>query len=159
MIRSAHLDRDVGNMKTMVKNIFLMTAIILSFGLATSVWASDEAFRAGPGGLRVKDLQMGQGPSATAGQVATIHFVGWIDERGTRGKEIYNSRNQGQPVSFVIGTEGVMQGWNEGVIGMKLGGKRMLLVPPSMAWGGRKIEGVAPADTAMMFRIELIKLE
>jgi len=91
--------------------------------------------------------------------VATIHFVGWIDEQGARGKEIYNSRNQGQPVSFVIGTKGVMQGWNEGVIGMRPGGKRMLLVPPSMAWGGRKIEDVIPANAAMMFRIELLKLE
>jgi len=52
-----------------------------------------------------------------------------------------------------------MQGWNEGVIGMRPGGKRMLLVPPSMAWGGRKIEDVIPANAAMMFRIELLKLE
>ncbi len=146
-------------MKPMVKNIFLLATFVLSFGLAGSVLASDEAFQAGPGGLRFKDLQLGQGPVATTGEVATIHFVGWVDEHGTRGKEIYNSRNQGQPVSFVIGTNGVMQGWNEGVIGMRPGGKRMLLLPPSMAWGGREIEGVVPADTAMMFRIELIKLE
>jgi len=146
-------------MKPMVKNILLLATLVLSFGLAGSVWASDEAFQAGPGGLRFKDLQPGQGPVATVGQVATIHFVGWIDEQGARGKEIYNSRNQGQPVSFVIGTKGVMQGWNEGVIGMRPGGKRMLLVPPSMAWGGRKIEDVIPANAAMMFRIELLKLE
>ncbi len=102
---------------------------------------------------------MGQGSAAVAGQVATIHFVGWLDEKGTRGREIYNSRNQGQSVSFVIGTEGVMQGWNEGVIGMRPGGKRMLLVPPSMAWGDREVEGVVPAHAAMMFRIELISLK
>lgn len=143
----------------MVKNILLLTIVALSLGFVSSALASDEAFRAGPGGLRIKDLQMGQGAEAVAGQVATIHFVGWIDEKGVRGKEIYNSRNQGQAVSFVIGTRGVMEAWNEGVIGMKPGGKRMLLVPPSMAWGGRNIEGVVPADTAMMFRIELIKLE
>jgi len=161
MIHCAHLDldRDVRDMKAMVKNILLLAVIVFSFGLATGAWASEEAFQAGPGGLRFKDLQMGQGPAAVTGQVATIQFVGWIDEGGTRGREMYNSRNEGQPVSFVIGTEGVMQGWNEGVIGMRPGGKRMLLVPPSMAWGGREIEGVVPADTAMMFRIELIKLE
>lgn len=146
-------------MKPMVKNIFLLSAIFLSFGLAAGAWASEEAFQAGTGGLRFKDLQLGQGPAAVAGQVATIHFVGWIDEQGARGKEIYNSRAQGQPVSFVIGAAGVMQGWNEGVIGMRPGGKRLLLVPPSMAWGGRKIDGVVPADAAMMFRIELISLE
>jgi len=73
-------------MKPMVKNILLLATLVLSFGLAGSVWASDEAFQAGPGGLRFKDLQPGQGPVATVGQVATIHFVGWIDEQGARGK-------------------------------------------------------------------------
>jgi len=144
-------------MKPTVKNILLIATLLLSFGLAAG--AADEAFQAGPGGLRFKDLQLGQGPEAVAGQVATIHFVGWIDEHGARGREIYNSRNQGRPVSFVIGTDGGMQGWNEGVTGMRAGGKRLLLVPPSMAWGGRAVEDVVPADAAMMFHIELIRLE
>lgn len=86
MTHCAHLDRDVCVMKPMVKNILLLATLVLSFGLAGSVWASDEAFQAGPGGLRFKDLQPGQGPVATVGQVATIHFVGWIDEQGARGK-------------------------------------------------------------------------
>lgn len=146
-------------MKAMLKKILLLATIVFAAGLAGSVWAAEEAFQAGPGGLRFKDLQPGQGPVATVGQVATIHFVGWLDEHGTRGKEIYNSRNQGQPVSFVIGTQGVMQAWNEGVIGMRPGGTRMLLVPPSMAWGERQIEDVVPANAAMMFRIELIRLD
>lgn len=122
-------------------------------------WAADEAFRSAAGGLRIKDLQPGQGAGAVTGQVATIHFVGWIDEHGVRGREIYNSRAQGQPVSFVIGTDGVMQGWNEGVLGMQAGGKRMLLVPPGMAYGKRKVEGVVPENASLMFRIELIRLE
>ncbi len=118
-----------------------------------------EPFRAGPGGIRYQDLQAGQGEAAVAGQVATIHFVGWIDENGVRGREIYNSRNRGQPVSFVIGTEGVMPGWNAGVVGMRPGGKRLLLLPPAMAYGARSIEDSVPANAAMMFRIELIRLE
>lgn len=145
-------------MKPMVKKLLLIATLVLTFGF-TGAWAGDGAFQAGPGGLRYKDLQTGQGPTAVAGQVATIHFVGWIDEHGKRGREVYNSRNRGQPVSFVIGTDGVMQGWNEGVTGMKPGGQRLLLVPPSMAWGGREIDGVVPANAAMMFRIELIRLE
>jgi len=146
-------------MKPMVKKILFISTFVLSLGLAANAWAGDDAFQAGPGGLRFKDLQLGQGPAAVKGQVATIHFVGWIDEHGTRGKEIYNSRRQGQPVSFLIGTEGVMQGWNEGVTGMKPGGKRLLLVPPSMAWGNRKVDDEVPANAAMMFRIELISLK
>jgi FKBP-type peptidyl-prolyl cis-trans isomerase len=132
---------------------------VVRFVVTTGTWAADDTFRAGVGGLRIKDLQVGKGVAAVSRQVATIHFSAWIDKQGVRGKEVFNSRNQGQPVSFVIGTDGVMQGWNEGVIGMKAGGKRMLLVPPSMAWGNRKIDDVVPANAAMMFRIELISLE
>ena len=147
-------------MKPMVKNLLLLIAAVLFFGLNTSAWAGDGGFRNGPDGLRIKDLKKGQGPEAVAGQVATIHFVGWIDKQGARGKEIFNSRRQhGGPVSFVIGTEGVMDAWNEGVTGMKQGVKRMLLVPSSMAWGGRKVDAAVPANTAMMFHLELINLE
>ena len=126
--------------------------------LAPAAWAADDAFRAGPGGMRIKDLQFGEGPAAEAGMVATIHFIGWLDEDGARGPEIYNSRSEGRPVSFVIGTDGVMPGWNEGVLGMMPGGVRMLLLPPAMAYGEREVEGVIPANASMMFRIELIGL-
>jgi FKBP-type peptidyl-prolyl cis-trans isomerase FkpA len=91
--------------------------------------------------------------------VATIHFIGWLDEQGARGREIYNSRAEGRPVSYVIGTDGVMPAWNAGVIGMRSGGARMLLVPPAMAWGARSVDGVIPPNAAVMFRIELVRLE
>lgn len=135
----------------------LAGVLLLSMAFLAGASASDESFRSAPGGLRIKDLQLGQGPEAVSGQIATIHFVGWIDETGARGREIYNSRTQGEPVSFVIGTDGVMQGWNEGVLGMKPGGKRMLLVPPGLAYGARKVEGI-PANASLMFRIELLGL-
>ena len=133
--------------------LFLLLSALL--GAPGSVIA-DESFRAGPDGLRLKDLQLGEGPEARAGMVATIHFIGWLDDQGARGREIYNSRAEGREVSFVIGTDGVMQGWNEGVIGMQPGGARMLLVPPGLAYGDRAIDGVIPANASLMFRIELI---
>lgn len=136
----------------------LITVLILLMA-APGLWAADGAFQAGPGGMRFKDLQVGQGAVAEQGMVATIHFIGWLDEDGVRGREIYNSRREGRPVSFVVGTDGVMPGWNEGVMGMQPGGSRMLLLPPAMAFGQRQIEGVIPADASMMFRIELLSLE
>jgi FKBP-type peptidyl-prolyl cis-trans isomerase len=140
--------------------ILLPLFLLLSALLGTPGAAiADESFRAGADGLRLKDLQLGDGPEARAGMVATIHFIGWLDEQGARGREIYNSRAEGHEVSFVIGTDGVMQGWNEGVIGMQPGGARMLLVPPGLAYGNRAIDGVIPANAALMFRIELIRLE
>jgi FKBP-type peptidyl-prolyl cis-trans isomerase len=135
---------------------WLLSAAVLL--VAAPGWAGDEAFQQGPGGLRFKDLQSGQGVVAEPGMVATIHFIGWIDEQGVRGREIFNSRRDGQPVSFVIGTDGVMQAWNEGVTGMQPGGARMLLVPPAMAYGNRSVDGIIPANSSMMFRIELVSL-
>lgn len=135
----------------------LTWVLLLSLAFTAGASVADESFRSAPGGLRIKDLQLGQGPEAVSGQIATIHFVGWIDENGARGREIYNSRTRNQPVSFVIGTDGVMQGWNEGVLGMKQGGKRMLLVPPGLAYGAREVEGV-PGNASLMFRIELLEL-
>lgn len=138
-----------------------LTALLASVFIAATppTGFADEAFRAGPGGLRIKDLQTGQGPQAESGMIATIHFIGWLDDQGARGREIYNSRAEGRPVTYVIGTDGVMQAWNAGIIGMRPGGTRMLLVPPAMAFGNRSVEGVIPSDAAMMFRIELIRLE
>jgi FKBP-type peptidyl-prolyl cis-trans isomerase len=141
---------------TILLPLFLLLSALLG---APGAAIADESFRAGADGLRLKDLQLGDGPEARAGMVATIHFIGWLDEQGARGREIYNSRAEGHEVSFVIGTDGVMQGWNEGVIGMQPGGARMLLVPPGLAYGNRAIDGVIPANAALMFRIELIRLE
>lgn len=135
----------------------LLAVIVLSLLAASSVQA-ESPFRDAAGGMKVKDLQQGVGVGAVEGQVALIHFIGWIDEGGIRGRELYNTYREGQPVSFMIGTSGVMPGWNEGVLGMKQGGKRMLLVPPGMAYGSRAIEGVVPANTSLMFRFELVEL-
>ena len=133
--------------------------LLLCAVVSAGAWAAGEGFSSAEGGVRYKDLRVGEGAPAAAGQIATIHFNGWIDENGVQGREIYSSYREGQPVRFVIGTEGVMPGWNAGVLGMKPGGKRLLLVPPAMAYGNREIEGVAPVNAALMFRIELIGLE
>jgi len=141
------------------KVVRLLPALLAMLLAASPALAAGQAFKSGPGGLRYQDLQLGQGPVAATGMVATIHFIGWLDEQGARGKEIYNSRAEGHPVSFVIGTDGVMQGWNEGVIGMQAGGSRMLLVPPGLAYGNRAIDDIIPANASFMFRIELIRLD
>ena len=144
-----------------IKNrlIIVLLAVLAILLAAPAGWTADEAFRAGPGGLRLKDLTNGTGLAAEPGMIATIHFIGWVDEQGARGREIYNSRREGHPVSFVVGTDGVMQGWNAGVLGMQPGGSRMLLIPPGMAYGNREVDGTIPANSAMMFRIELVSLE
>jgi len=93
------------------------------------------------------------------GDVVTMHFIGWLDDDGRQGKELYNTRREGKPVSFVVGTDRVMPGWSDGVIGMKPGGKRLLLLPPARGYGARGVQDVIPPDAGLMFMIDLIAVE
>jgi len=135
----------------------VLTALALCFLFGAAAQA--DSFQSAKGGMRTQDLQTGTGLVAAGGMIATIHFTAWLDKQGVRGKELYNSRNSGETVSFVIGTDKVMPAWNEGVLGMRVGSIRMLLVPPEMAYGQRAIDDVIPADSSMQFIIELVRLE
>ena len=111
-----------------------------------------------PSGLEYKDLKVGSGPMAQLGSTVVIHFTGWVDKSGQRGKEIYNSRKEREPVSFVIGTDKVIQGWNEGTIGMQAGGTRMLRIPPALGYGAKAVEDVIPPNAYLLFIIELLEV-
>lgn len=91
--------------------------------------------------------------------MAPLHFVGWLDVKGGKGREIYDTHSRGEPVSFVIGTDRVMPGWNEGVIGMKPGGKRLVKVPPEPVYGSRGVQDVVPPNSRLIFVIELLELQ
>ena len=93
-----------------------------------------------------------------AGLTAAMHFTGWVAENCQQGKEIYNSRKGGEPVAFVIGTDKVMQGWNEGVLGMRAGGTRLLRIPPELGYGDKAVEDVVPANAYLQFIIELFEI-
>jgi len=142
----------------MKHSLCTIVMLFLIAPLATTPVAAD-AFQISPQGLQYKDLKPGSGEMAAAGDVATIHFTGWLDGAGQKGKEFYNSRSNNEPVSFVVGTERVMQAWNEGVIGMRPGGKRLLKIPPSMGYGSKGVEDVIPPDARLIFIIDLIDLE
>jgi len=131
---------------------------MLLFGFRGNLAANNQFIRTASG-LEYRDLKVGDGPEAGLEKTATIHFVGWLSDNGQRGKEFYNSRKEREPVSFVIGTNKVMQGWNEGVVGMKAGGMRMLRLPPGLAYGAKAINNVVPAHASLIFIIELLEVE
>jgi FKBP-type peptidyl-prolyl cis-trans isomerase len=146
-----------------MKSVLIAILFWTLTGLANAGPPPDEtaepAFQSAIGGVRYRDLQLGEGATATVGQIATIHFIAWIDDDGVRGREVFRSRDRGQPVSFVIGARNVMPGWNAGIQGMKPGGVRLLLIPPAMAYGDRSIEDRVPAKASLMIRVELLRLE
>ena len=135
------------------------SAMVMLLCLVTGVVLAADKFQTTARGAQYKELQTGSGETAQAGDIVTVHFVGWLDNKGAQGKELYNSRREGQPVSFVVGTNKIMQGWNEGVTGMRPGGKRMLMVPPGLAYGARSVEDVVPENASLIFIIDLVGLE
>ena len=135
--------------------VFIVTVLLV---LAIVGNTSAESFTTLPSGLEYKDLKVGSGSEAQLGDIALIHFVGWLDEKGQQGKEIYNSRIKQEPTSFVIGTDKVMKGWNEGVIGMRVGGTRLLRIPPELGYGAKAVEDVVPANAHLQFIIDLLEI-
>ena len=141
-----------------MSKLYLSISVALLL-LVVSGISHAEQFITTPSGLQFKDLKIGNGEAVQLGSTAVIHFIGWVDENGQRGKEIYNSRKEKQPISFVVGTDKLMQGWNEGVIGMRPGGTRLLRVPPNLGFGAKAVENVIPPNAHMQFVIELLEVK
>jgi FKBP-type peptidyl-prolyl cis-trans isomerase FkpA len=103
-------------------------------------------------GLKYTDDQVGTGTEAQAGKTAVVHYTGWL----TDGKKFDSSRDRGQPFSFKLGAGEVIKGWDEGVAGMKVGGKRTLTIPPELGYGTRGAGGVIPPNATLKFEVELV---
>lgn len=116
-------------------------------------------FHTTPGGALYKDLVTGSGDTVEVGDIVTIQFINWLDKNGVKGKEIYNTRKHNESVSFVVGTDKVMPGWNEGVVGMKQGSKRLIKLPPELGYGTKGVQGVIPPNARLIFVIDLVGLE
>jgi FKBP-type peptidyl-prolyl cis-trans isomerase len=103
-------------------------------------------------GLSHIELVEGTGPAAAAGQQVTVHYTGWL----TDGTKFDSSRDRGQPFSFRLGAGQVIRGWDEGVAGMKVGGRRKLTVPSELGYGARGAGGVIPPGATLVFTVELL---
>jgi FKBP-type peptidyl-prolyl cis-trans isomerase FkpA len=112
--------------------------------------------------LQVVELQAGTGAPIAAGQKAVVQYTGWLyetSEPDKKGKEFDSSRNGGQPFSFVVGAGQVIKGWDQGVLGMKVGGRRRLTIPADLAYGDVGAGGVIPPGAALIFDVELVAVE
>lgn len=105
-----------------------------------------------PSGLIIEDLSEGAGDAARAGQTVSVHYTGWL----TDGSKFDSSRDRNEPFSFPLGARRVIAGWDEGVQGMKIGGKRKLTIPAELGYGKRGAGGVIPPDATLVFEVELL---
>jgi len=112
--------------------------------------------------LQITDIVEGTGAVAEAGQVAVVHYTGWLYDAGAdeqKGEKFDSSVDRGEPFSFPLGAGRVIRGWDQGVAGMKVGGKRRLVIPADMAYGDRGAGGVIPPGATLVFDVELIELK
>lgn len=106
-------------------------------------------------GLSYTDIVKGAGAAPTSGKMVTVHYTGVLED----GTKFDSSVDRGQPFSFRIGAGEVIPGWDEGVISMKVGGKRKLIIPPQLGYGSAGAGGVIPPNATLIFDVELLDVE
>jgi FKBP-type peptidyl-prolyl cis-trans isomerase len=106
-------------------------------------------------GLKYVELKEGTGDEAKAGQTVEVHYTGWLKD----GTKFDSSKDRNKPFQFPLGAGRVIKGWDEGVVGMKVGGKRKLIIPPELAYGKRGAGRVIPPDSELTFEVELLGIK
>jgi peptidylprolyl isomerase len=108
-----------------------------------------------PTGLKYLDLKVGEGPEATSGKSVEVHYTGWLEN----GTKFDSSLDRQEPFTFRLGAGEVIEGWDQGVAGMKVGGKRKLIIPPDLGYGDQGAGGAIPPGATLIFEVELLGIE
>jgi peptidylprolyl isomerase len=119
---------------------------------------ADHDWKSTATGLKYEDVTAGTGAQPKTGQTVVVHYTGWLWENDAKGKKFDSSVDRNQPFKFQLGGR-VIKGWNEGVATMKVGGKRLLLIPPQLAYGPQGYGGVIPPNATLLFEVELMGIE
>ena len=106
-------------------------------------------------GLTIEDLETGDGDCAESGKTVSVHYTGWL----TDGTKFDSSKDRNQPFSFPLGAGYVIQGWDKGVQGMKVGGRRKITIPPELGYGARGAGGVIPPNATLVFEVDLLDVK
>lgn len=133
-----------------------LTFLAGALSLAMTAAASAASPVTTSSGLRYTDDVVGTGAQAKPGQNVQVHYTGWLDQGGKKGTKFDSSRDRGDPFSFPLGQGRVIKGWDEGVAGMKVGGKRTLVIPANLGYGAAGAGGVIPPNATLIFDVELL---
>jgi FKBP-type peptidyl-prolyl cis-trans isomerase FkpA len=112
--------------------------------------------------LQIQDVTAGTGAEARPGRGVRVHYTGWLydaSKADKRGNKFDSSKDHGEPFEFNLGAREVIPGWDEGVAGMKVGGKRVLTIPPHLGYGSRGAGGVIPPNATLVFEVELLEVK
>lgn len=153
-----------------MKRVSWLFAAIAAISLAALPASADEKGKAegkegeskmqkSPTGLQYEDVKVGTGAQPKTGQTCVMHYTGWLWENGAKGKKFDSSVDRGTPFEFPLGQGRVIKGWDEGVASMKVGGKRNLLIPPSLGYGARGAGAVIPPNATLLFEVELLGIK
>jgi len=138
-----------------VKTFFSLSMLIFSLTFAGYAGADD-------GGFIKVDLKIGTGKEAVLGKMVSVHYTGWLFDKSSadnKGKKFDSSRERPGNFTFPLGTGRVIKGWDQGLKGMKVGGQRTLIIPPSMGYGTRGAGSIIPPNATLVFDIELISVQ
>ena len=144
-----------------MKKIFLSLSVVLSIVLSACGSGSSVSTTTEPTQLQVTDTLVGTGATAAAGNTITVHYTGWLyDEKASqyRGKQFDSSIGK-TPFSFKLGVGQVIAGWDQGVVGMKVGGKRTLIIPSALGYGSTGAGSAIPPNAALIFEVELLAVQ
>ena len=110
----------------------------------------------------ITDVKIGNGPEVANGDMISVHYTGYLlqqDKPNRHGKKFDSSYDRGKPISFVVGTHRVIPGWEAGLLGMKAGGRRTLIIPPELAYGAKGVPGLIPPNAALVFDVDLVSIK
>ncbi len=142
------------NQRIIIVSIIVL-ALIAVGTFALGVFPGNKSNTTTPEGLKIEDLTVGSGQEAKSGDTVSVNYTGWLSD----GTKFDSSLDRGQAYDFVLGNGNVIQGWDQGVAGMKVGGKRRLTIPPDLAYGANGYPPVIPPNATLTFEVELMAIK